>query len=167
MISRSVSPAILLAAALLGCGGAQSPVPVVGREADISQLAGEWFGEYSSVESGRSGTISFTLAAGADSAVGDVVMTPQWLMRQGNAPAAPSPAAQPTSQPLSIRFVRVTGGQVSGELAPYTDPNCGCTLHTTFVGRLSSDTLQGTYTSVHEQTRDVQKGRWRVVRKPS
>lgn len=167
MIPRLFSPAVVFAAALLGCSGAQTPVPVVGREADISQLAGEWLGEYSSVESGRNGTISFKLVAGADSAVGDVVMTPQWLMRQGNAPTGPSPTAQPTSQPLSIRFVRVTGGQVSGELAPYADPNCGCTLHTTFVGRLSSDTLQGTYTSVHEQSRDVQKGRWRVVRKTS
>lgn len=165
MTLRSICPTVVLAAALSGCGGSQTPVPVVGLEADISQLAGEWFGEYSSVESGRNGSISFKLVAGADSAIGDVVMTPQWLMRQGNGQMQPSPTPQPTTQPLSIRFVRVTGGQVSGALAPYTDPNCGCTLHTTFVGRLRSDTLEGTYTSLHEQTRDVQRGRWRVVRK--
>ena len=35
---------------LVACGGAQTPVPVVGAWADISQLAGEWYGEYSSVE---------------------------------------------------------------------------------------------------------------------
>ena len=93
-------------------------------------------------------------------------MTPQWLMRQGNAAGQPTP--QPTTTPaLTIRFVRVSGGQVSGALAPYTDPNCGCTLHTTFVGRLRADTLEGTYSSLHEQTRETQKGRWRVVRKPS
>jgi hypothetical protein len=157
----------MLAAVLAGCGGSQAPVPVVGRAADVSQLAGEWYGEYSSVESGRSGSIVFKLVAGADSATGDVVMTPQWVTRQGNMPMQPSPTPQPTSQPLSIRFVRVSGGQVSGALDPYPDPNCGCTLHTTFVGRLRADTLEGTYTSLHEQTRDVQKGRWRVVRKQS
>jgi hypothetical protein len=161
----NVRPAALsLVALLLACGGAQTPVPVVGASTDISQLSGEWYGEYSSVESGRSGSIVFKLVAGTDTATGDVFMTPQWLMRQGNAQAQPTP--QPTTTPaLTIRFVRVTGGQVSGALAAYTDPNCGCTLHTTFVGRLQSDTLEGTYSSLHEQTRETQKGRWRVVRK--
>jgi hypothetical protein len=164
MIARSIVPAAVFGVVLLGCGGAQTPVPVVGRQADISQLAGEWYGEYSSVESGRSGSIVFKLVAGSDSATGDVVMTPQWVTRQGTGQMPPSQTA-PVSQPLSIRFVRVSGGQVSGALDPYPDPNCGCTLHTTFIGRLRSDTLEGTYTSLHEQTRDVQKGRWRVVRK--
>jgi hypothetical protein len=165
MTVRFVHPAVFLAAVLLGCGGTQAPVPVVGREADISQLAGEWYGDYSSVESGRSGSIVFKLIAGTDSATGDVVMTPQWLARQGNGQMQPSPTPPAASQPIGIRFVRVSGGQVSGALAPYTDPTCGCALHTTFVGRMRSDTLEGTYTSVHEQTRDLQKGRWRVVRK--
>lgn len=156
--------AISLVALLLACGGAQTPVPVVGASADISQLAGEWYGEYSSVESGRNGSIVFRLVAGTDSATGDVFMTPQWLVRSGNAPAQAVP--QPVTTPaLTIRFVRVTGGQVSGVLAPYTDPNCGCTLQTTFVGRLQADTLEGAYSSLHEQTRETQKGRWRAVRK--
>lgn len=163
MTRRSIASAAVLAAAL-GCGGSQAPVPLVGRQADISQLAGEWDGEYSSVESGRSGSIVFKLVAGEDTATGDVVMTPQWLGHQGNG-QMPSQRQQPMPRPLTIRFVRVTGGEVSGALEPYPDPNCGCTLHTTFVGRLRADTLEGTYTSLHEQTRDVQKGRWRVVRK--
>lgn len=165
MTPRSIVPAAALATLLMSCGGSQTPVPVVGREADISQLTGEWDGEYSSVESGRSGSIVFKLAAGSDSATGEVLMTPQWRTRQGGGNVQPGPTTQPVTQPLTIRFVRVAGGQVSGALAPYPDPNCGCTLHTTFVGRLQGDTLQGEYSSVHEQTRDVQKGRWRVVRK--
>jgi hypothetical protein len=166
MTVRSIAPA-LCAVFLLGCGGAQAPVPVVGREADVSQLAGEWYGEYSSVETGRSGSIVFKLVAGTDSATGDVVMTPQWFVRQGNGQMAQGQAPPPASQPISIRFVRVSGGQVSGALAPYTDPACSCPLHTTFIGRMVSDTLEGTYTSVHDQSRDQQKGRWRVVRKQS
>lgn len=149
----------------LACGGVQTPVPVVGTPADISKLAGEWSGEYSSVESGRSGSILFKLVAGSDTAAGDVFMTPRWNVRPGDpsqpvTPPAPLPA-------LTIRFVRVQGGQVSGVLAPYPDPTCGCTLHTTFVGRLRADTLQGTYTSVHEESRETQRGRWRAVRSHS
>jgi hypothetical protein len=156
--------ALFLVALVLACGGAQTPVPVVGASADLSRLAGEWYGEYSSVESGRSGSIVFKLVAGTDSATGDVFMTPQWLGRPGEVQAQRGP--QPTTTPaLAIRFVRVAGGQVSGALAPYTDPQCGCTLHTTFVGRLQADTLVGTYSSRHEQARDTQRGRWRAVRK--
>jgi hypothetical protein len=157
---RPVSVSVV--ALVLACGGAQTPVPVVGASVEISRLAGEWYGEYSSVESGRSGGIVFKLVAGSDTATGDVFMTPQWLTRQGNvAQTAPQPTTTPA---LTIRFVRVAGGQVSGSLAPYTDPNCGCTLHTTFVGRLQADTLEGAYSSLHEQTRETQKGRWRAVR---
>jgi len=50
---------ILLAGALLGCAGSQNPVAVVGPQANISRLAGEWSGEYSSGETGRSGSILF------------------------------------------------------------------------------------------------------------
>ena len=153
---RSVVPA---AAFLIACGGSQAPIPVVGQEADVTRLTGEWFGEYSSAESGRSGSITFKLIAGSDTATGDVVMSPHWRQM---GPTGPTP---PTAiQTLTINFVRVTGGQVSGPLAPYTDATCGCSLHTTFVGRLRADTLAGTYTSVQEQSRDVQRGQWRVVR---
>ena len=165
-MSMRVSAVVALVAVAMGCGGSQSPVPVVGREADISRLAGQWLGDYSSVETGRSGSIVFTLTAGSDTAMGDVVMTPRFT-GAGPAPAG-QPGAQTTPQPsqaIDIKFVRVTGGQVSGALAPYTDPTCNCPLHTTFVGRLVGDTLSGTYTSRHENAQGVQQGRWRVVRK--
>ena len=148
MRTRFILPGLVSLAALGACAGSQARVPVVGAEADISQLAGQWYGEYSSSESGRSGSIVFTLSAGSDTATGDVVMTPRM-----------PPQATPGQSPA--------GGDVSGALAPYPDPTCGCTLHTTFIGRLRADTLQGTYTSLHEQTREVQHGRWRVVRQRS
>jgi hypothetical protein len=163
-IDLTVAAAVFVIA---GCSGSQPPVPVVGTRADVSALAGEWYGEYSSHESGRSGSIVFTLTAGSDTATGDVVMTPR--LPAGQAAGQPSGMSQqmPVGQSLAITFVRVASGQVSGALAPYTDPNCGCTLHTTFIGRLRADTLQGTYTSLHEQTREVQHGTWRVVRQHS
>lgn len=165
MLIRLTSRVAALVALLTACGGPQPPVPVVGPAADVSQLAGEWDGEYSSAETGRSGSILFRLTAGTDSATGDVVMSPQWRPRLEPGqmqPAGPNPPS--AIQTLTINFVRVAGGQVSGSLAPYTDPSCDCPLHTTFVGRLRGDTLEGTYTSRHERSGDGQQGRWRVVR---
>jgi hypothetical protein len=161
---RLVLPGVALLVTTGGCAGSQAPVPLVGPQADISRLTGEWFGEYSSTESGRNGSIVFKLTAGADTATGDVVMTPRMPQRSVSGQPPVQGQQVPMTQALTIRFVRVAGGEVSGALAPYTDPTCGCTLHTTFVGRLRADTLQGTYASVHEQTRNVQHGEWRVVR---
>jgi hypothetical protein len=146
------------------CGQPQTPVPVIGVERDVSELAGDWTGEYSSVESGRRGSIVFHLSAGADTARGDVLMAPMWPAQPPVAMAPPGQPPMPTTQTLRIEFVRVAGGEVNGLLAPYTDPTCGCTLRTTFVGRLRADTLEGTYTSLHKQTGERQSGRWRVVR---
>ena len=164
MPTRHSAVSAALVALLVACGGNQSPVPVVGREADISKLAGQWLGEYSSGQTGRSGSIVFTLSAGSDTASGDVVMTPRFSAA-GPPVQSGAQTPPPAPQAIQIRFVRVTGGQVSGALEPYTDPTCNCPLHTTFVGRLAGDTLSGTYTSRHENEQGAQQGRWRVVRK--
>jgi len=147
------------------CGQQQTPVPVVGASADLSQLAGDWTGDYFGIESGRRGSIVFHLSAGSDTARGDVLMAPMWTGQPPAEQASPGGVpATPTTQMLRIAFVRVAGGEVSGLLAPYTDPTCGCTLRTTFVGRLRADTLEGTFTSLHRETGERQSGRWRVVR---
>jgi hypothetical protein len=154
-----------LAAALLGvgCTAVSPPVPV---EGDVAALAGEWTGEYWSAESGRRGELVFTLQAGADTARGEVVMRPAPLGR-GAAGEVPDTRAGPEAMPqgLSITFVRVSRGVVSGRLDPYRDPECGCRLTTTFLGRLSGDTLSGTFTSRHEEMQRTVEGQWRAVRK--
>ena len=119
------SPALptLLMLALTACGAARAPVPLVGASADIGALTGEWAGDYSSAESGRSGSISFTLRAAGDSAFGDVVMIPSALGHplvpwRENAMGAGANQS-PTSTVLTIRFVRVERGHVGGTLDPY------------------------------------------------
>lgn len=162
---------LAIGAILVGCASQQRLVPVVGAEADLAQLQGEWEGEYSSAETGRSGSIVFHLTALRDSAHGDVVMVPpRWGRGLDAGPGVPPSARETAPQPpqvLTISFVRVAGGggQVSGALAPYTDPVCGCLLLTTFVGQLKGDVLEGTYSSRHQQTGEIQMGRWRVTRK--
>src|SRR5881396_280037 len=67
---------LLLPLSVVACGGSHPPVPLVGTAAEVSSLIGEWSGDYSSAESGRAGSIKFTLRAAGDSAFGDVVMIP-------------------------------------------------------------------------------------------
>lgn len=149
------------------CAANQSSVPLVGRAADVAALAGEWVGEYSSSESGRSGSISFTLRAATDSAFGDVVMIPVGWGRPltpWRGETAPSATQRPTSEVLTINFVRVEAARVNGTLAPYADPQTGARLLTTFVGQLSGNTITGTYTT-RLTSGETQTGRWTVQRK--
>jgi hypothetical protein len=151
------------------CSAKRQPVRMVGPAGDIATLAGEWSGDYSSAESGRRGTISFTLRAQGDSAFGDVVMVPAGWGR----PLTPwrDPSAQQGSQGanapaavLTINFVRVQGAQVSGTLAPYADPSTGARLLTTFTGNMSGATIDGTYTT-RLPSGETQQGRWTVQRR--
>lgn len=157
-----VSSALLLAA----CASNPAPVPVVGPSADVASLAGEWAGDYSSAESGRSGSISFTLRSAADSAFGDVVMIPAGWGRpltpwRGEASSA---AQRPQTEVLTINFVRVQQAHVNGTLAPYADPQTGERLVTTFTGELKGNSIEGTYTT-RLSSGQTQTGRWTVQRK--
>lgn len=149
----------LVVGAALGCAAPGIPVPVGG---EVAALAGEWGGEYWSSESGRHGSIYFLLEAGADTAYGDVLMYP------GRAPeleyaGTRFPPVRP-SEALTITFVRARDGLVTGRLDPYRDPDCGCTLATTFEGRVVADTIRGTFSSLHQEMGKVVHGSWRAVR---
>ena len=163
------SPALptLLVLALTACGAARAPVPLVGASADIGTLTGEWAGDYSSAESGRSGSISFTLRAAGDTAFGDVVMVPRGWGRAlvpWNQPSVAGSGQAEASTVLTIRFVRVERGHVSGTLDPYADPQTGERLLTAFTGELSGNTITGTYTT-RLPSGDTQTGRWTVQRR--
>jgi hypothetical protein len=157
------SAVVLTAALVIGCAGTNPPVTVVGPAADLRALSGNWFGDYSSVITGRTGTIVFELQAGSDSAWGRVVMTPRGaagpIMPWQN-PRGPLPAPKE----LTIRFVRVVNDQVSGSLTTYADPVSGEPLFTVFQGRLVGDTITGTYSTKPTAGPGDQTGRWRVVR---
>lgn len=157
----------LLVVTLSACGASRSPVPLVGASTDVTTLTGEWAGEYSSGESGRSGSITFTLRAAGDSAFGDVVMIPTGLGRPvkpyTEQPVAGSNVPAATTV-LTIRFVRVEQGRVSGTLDPYADPQTGERLFTTFVGDVKGNAIEGTYTT-RLQSGATQTGRWSVMRR--
>ena len=152
--------------AAVACASKPSPVNVSGDPEDRASLAGKWTGEYTSPTSGRSGSIVFNLSSDGDAANGDVVMVPRGYGK----PLAPfergSTVTTPSnqSQVLTIRFVRVAGGEVTGSLDAYRDPQCDCPVLTSFTGRLNGDTIDGTFTSHGAQTAQTQSGTWRVTR---
>ncbi len=164
--------AIGLAAMILGsqtaCSATSPSVQLIAQRADLASLVGEWVGEYSSAESGRSGSIVFKLAAGADSATGDVVMTPRGSGEPLSANAPPGGGAvRPASQPLRIRFVRLESGAVSGTLEPYRDPELGILLNTVFTGTLDGDQIRGTFTTSGAELPRAQHGEWHATRRSS
>lgn len=148
------------------CAANPSPVHVAGAPGELAMLTGKWVGEYVSVETGRSGSISFTLRAGTDTATGDVVMIPRPLPPTTSDVPKPVGVVPPTPRLLPISFVRVSARVVSGTLAPYPSPDCGCTLSTVFRGTLGADRIEGTFVTSHsDHMAPQQKGTWWVARK--
>jgi hypothetical protein len=161
---RLVVPAALLAA--VACATyTPIPIPVIGTRTAIDAIAGEWRGNYSSSETGRSGTINFTLAAGRDTAFGEVIMIPGPY----NTPVAPlnERVGEPRRAPslLTISFVRVGNDQVRGTLDEYLDPDCQCPMQTVFTGSLTGEnTLEGTFQSRTGQVATPVGGTWTAKR---
>ena len=157
---RHVAPLTTLVAA--ACVAASTPVPVRGN---LTPLVGEWSGYYTSVETGRQGSIEFTLKAGTDTASGDVLMIPN---REDLGPSAPNRFEDPTAprpRLLQINFVRCEGSEVTGWMNPYPDPDTGEQTYTTFTGIIHGGRLEGTYVAYVETSGRRLTGKWSVKRK--
>lgn len=158
----------LTAATVSACASSASSIPVLASTEDAGPLVGKWSGDYSSPVTGRSGSIVFTLTSAGDSAHGDVVMTPRGSNQpyraidrpQGEAIGAPLP----NNEVLTINFVRVAGPVVSGTLAPYRDPECSCTVVTTFSGTMAANVIEGTFTTRGLPGGAEPTGKWKVKR---
>jgi hypothetical protein len=149
-------------ASTIACASKSPGIVVSSSDFDLNPLLGEWHGQYKSSETGRSGTIAFTLRAGEANASGNVVMIPQAAANE-----APIDSAQAARrQVLTIHFVRKEGGSVTGTLDPYADPECGCPVNTTFQGTFTdARTIEGTYTTVPSKPgTGVTTGTWKVTR---
>ena len=163
----------LIATALLAaCTSRPTPVPVMGPTSDLAALVGEWSGDYSNPETGRSGSIAFSLKAGKDNAVGSVVMRPRDNKQQvtmgapADRPVVRTSVVAGSSEVLTIRFVRMEGTHLVGTLDSYRDPDCGCALTTTFNGQFTdAGTITGTFTSTGSTMGHLpSSGRWTVTR---
>ncbi len=159
--SRAVCAMLVLTFA--ACRYQPSPVQLEGTASDIAALAGSWEGSYEGLESGRSGSISFQVQAGKDSAFGDVLMQPRTGGRLVAADADSRTHAMHVANPslLHVTFVRIAGGQVEGALEPYLAPDCQCTVSTVFRGALKSNRIEGEFTTAGPMGLR-QSGRWTV-----
>jgi hypothetical protein len=160
---------IAFAAVALACASKPTPITISGDASDRASLAGKWSGEYQSQSTGRSGSIVFNLSPSGEAATGDVVMIPRGYGK-ALVPFSQNTAAGATmqntnnSEVLTIKLVKVSGDTVSGVLDAYRDPQCDCPVETTFTGRLSGDTIDGTFTTRGTQANAPQTGTWRVKR---
>jgi len=139
--------------------------PVSGSAADLKGLEGRWEGEYSSAETGRSGTIVFEFRNGEGS--GDVLMMPKGSTEplRPNRREAVADTLRNMPAVLTIRFAQASGGALIGDLAPYVDPDCECEARTTFNGRRSGDAIEGSFTSTTMQPAERRvSGKWKVSR---
>jgi hypothetical protein len=155
--------ALAFAALLAGAAAAQETVRVDGGDADRAHLEGTWDGAYASEETGRSGTLLFTLGPGAESAVATLEMMPRAT------PETPSP--EPIL--LALHIVEVAASGVPGELtvrgalAPYDDPEWGLPLETHFTGTLLDGRIEGTFASLPTTVDSIPtSGRWWATRRP-
>lgn len=165
---------LFLAAALgfvsLGCASRRySPVEISANDFDVSALVGRWSGEYSSEDTGRSGTITFTLQPGEASAYGDVMMIPKTPTRSTvplDRQVVGVQALGTVREILTIHFVRKEGNEVVGMLDPYQDPQCLCRVTTTFRGVFKdAGTIEGTFiTRANDVVTMQAEGRWKVER---
>ena len=161
-----LGPAFLVLA-LTGCGSYVRPqVDMVGQTSEIMALSGSWHGTFRNTQLHREGEIDFRLSATADSAYGEVVMytespaVPIWT--QPPADSGASGQLPPTWQ--QIRFVRVDGGYVSGEMQPMYEPRCKCFVVSRFIGRVSGSTIEGSFTARSDDGLFETSGSWRVRR---
>jgi hypothetical protein len=156
-----------VAASIMGCVSNPPSTQVTASDFDLNPLVGEWRGNYSSTQTGRTGTIAFTLRAGESSASGNIVMIPRpdSLLTAADEERVTNLAA-PGKTVLTINFLRKEGGNLSGTLSPYRDPDCGCPVTTTFQGTFKdARTIEGTFSTVpSEAGRSVTGGTWKVTR---
>lgn len=157
---------LVLCVVVLGaCTYAGTPVPVRGSARDIGQIAGRWDGEFWSDESGRRGSLLFTIRSGTDTAFGDVV-----LNTGGAEPVTAADARDPqhlqhsrAPEVLRVTFVAVRGEMIRGQIEPYIAPDCKCVVITEFLGTITADTLEGRYDTRGAGVR--QEGRWVMRRR--
>jgi hypothetical protein len=164
MRGRFLHLAALSVTLAAGCRYAGTPVPMHGRAADIAALAGRWDGEFFSDESRRNGSLLFTIRAGTDTAFGDVVLTPTSFDPVVAADAKDPVHLRHSRAPevLRIHFVTVRERVIQGEIEPYIAPDCKCVVVTEFLGTVSGDLIEGTYTTRGSGIR--QEGRWSMRR---
>ena len=134
------------------------------NKVDMQALDGRWIGEYKSDEVKRKGYISFALSAEKHKAIGGISMVSgdkQKVGRPGSSTRRRSGGQK--REPLTITFVEIEDGKVSGKVTPFFDPSLKSEIHTVFEGQLyGEEILEGTFSSIIMSNGSSYSGTWRV-----
>ncbi len=168
-MSRRFSSFLIATALLLlvSCGSSDpAPVQVIGAPEELAPLTGEWFGTYDSRATGRSGSVTFHLTEDPKGAHGDVLLVPRRDVAHSPNDRHSQPFGGATV--LSIEFVRVASGEITGKIASYPDPEVfTATLETHFAGHVNGDRIEGTFVTYSDHGVSPLRGTWHVRRKSS
>jgi hypothetical protein len=156
-----------LATLVISCARKPPGIELTSSDFDLQPLVGVWRGDYSNPQTGRRGTVAFSLRAGESFASGNVVMIPKpdsLLTPEERELVSDVPSTGRSV--LSIHFLRKEGGSLNGTLDPYRAPDCDCIVTTTFQGSFTDErTIQGTFTTVPSKAgTTITSGTWRVTR---
>jgi len=164
-----VTLVVPLAFLLFSCASSEpAPVQVIGAPADLVPLTAEWIGTFDSGATGRSGSITFHLTENPEGAHGDVLMVPKQEIIRNDGEHRPPHSMISSASVLSIEFVRIAGGEISGKIAPYPDPEVPeAMLETQFTGRVDGQWIEGTFVTYSDRGVSPRRGTWRVHRKPA
>lgn len=160
LLSRLLLPRASPASKPVGVGVSSS-------DFDVAPLVGVWRGSYTNPQTGRTGTIAFTLRAGESFALGNVVMIPKpdsLLTPEEREMVSDMPSGGRSL--LKFQSIRKDGSNVTGTLAPYRSPDCDCITNTTFLGVFKDErTIEGTFTNVPSKAGStITSGTWKVTR---
>jgi hypothetical protein len=162
-----VATAVVLAATL-ACASrraARLGTEVSASNLDVSPLVGRWSGESVNAQTGRTGTIAFTLEAREERASGEIVLRPSVGGDSAHVIDGAGVAAPSTRQVLRIDFVRLEGNNVVGRIEPYVNAACNCRVSSTFRGVLQGNTIEGTFEAVGTDDPSLRfTGSWKVTR---
>ncbi|HKF44197.1 MAG TPA: hypothetical protein VKG01_13935 [Thermoanaerobaculia bacterium] len=159
--------AALAAAAAASCASSEPKsvapaIPTGGDVSSVKALAGRWEGTYTNPQNGRTGTIVLEFFKGNETH-GDILMIPP-----GSKQAKPTPEETLRTMPrvLEINFIDAgAGGQISGAVGPYEDPDTHCQSHSQFSGTVKGDLIQGTFrTECDDKGAPATSGTWSVTR---
>jgi hypothetical protein len=159
--------ALALTLASTACAATLPSIRLEGHPDDLTQLVGNWSGEYiSDVTLHRGGSILFRLQAGDERAYGDVLMTRQGATHayEPYDPEHGIVRSLGPAQSLAIRFVKARDGGLTGELDPYWDFDRACEARTIFHGSIRGEVIEGTYETTFRGPYQRRTGTWRVVR---
>jgi hypothetical protein len=168
-MTRRGALGLVLLLNLAGCRWAAPPVQMYGTPEALERLAGQWSGQYlGNASHRRNGSIAFTLKPGTHDAQGDVLMVPEgglpYQRYYPNDVTGAGATRTAADRYLSIRFIEVERGTVRGRLDQYWDPDRSSAATTEFVGRITDDVIEGTFTTTYRSGDPSTGGHWKVRR---